>query len=325
MENHPIRFGVFVPQGWRMDLTEIRDPVEQYEAMARVAKSADAEAALDSIWLYDHFHTIPEPTLETTFECWTSVAALARDTQRVKIGQLVTCNGYRHPSVLAKMASTVDVLSHGRLVVGLGAGWYEHEWNAYGLRFPETPVRMGMFSETCEIVTRMWTEDQPRFVGKYYQLDGPINRPRGVQQPHIPLWIGGGGERVTLRLVARWGDACNVSGGPDQLRHKFAVLRRHCDSVGRDYETIIRSTAVEEVYLVARRADVTAARERLLRHTPAAFEPNLIVATPDEVAGYLREKVAAGVNYVIVYLRGVAYEPEQVEWFAREVVPRVNV
>jgi len=124
------------------------------------------QAGLDSIWLYDHFHTIPEPTLETTFECWTSVAALARDTQRIKIGQLVTCNGYRYPSVLAKMASTVDVLSHGRLIVGLGAGWYEHEWNAYGLHFPATGVRLSMFAEACEILSRMWTEDQPRFTGK---------------------------------------------------------------------------------------------------------------------------------------------------------------
>src|SRR5262245_16319124 len=117
-----IKFGAFVPQGWRMDLVEIDDPVEKYEAMTRVARAAD-ETGYDSIWVYDHFHTVPTPELETTFECWTITAALARDTRNVKIGQMVTCNGYRNPALLAKIASTVDVLSHGRLLCGFGAGW----------------------------------------------------------------------------------------------------------------------------------------------------------------------------------------------------------
>src|ERR687889_463320 len=127
-----VRFGVFVPQGWRLDLVEIRDPVEQFEAMTAVAKAVDADPAWDSIWVYDHFHTVPRPELETTFECWTITATLARDTQNVKIGQMVGCNGYRHPALYAKIASTVDVASHGRLYAGIGAGWYEHEWRAYG-------------------------------------------------------------------------------------------------------------------------------------------------------------------------------------------------
>ena len=118
----PIRFGVFVPQGWKMDLVDIAEPVEKYEAMTRVAQEAE-RLGFDSIWVYDHFHTVPTPTLETTFECWSITAGLARDTRRVKIGQMVTCNGYRNPALLAKIASTADVLSHGRLLFGLGAGW----------------------------------------------------------------------------------------------------------------------------------------------------------------------------------------------------------
>src|SRR6266576_6630327 len=165
-----LEFGLLVPQGWRMDLVGIPDPVEAYETMTRVAQEADA-LGYDSIWLFDHFHTVPTPTQEVTFECWTSTAALARDTKRVRIGQMVTCNGYRNPALLAKMASTVDVLSHGRLVCGLGAGWYEHEWRAYGYGFPDVPQRMGMFREACEIIHRMWTEAYPVFQGKYYTID----------------------------------------------------------------------------------------------------------------------------------------------------------
>src|SRR5919202_154646 len=220
------RFGIFVPQGWRMDLVGIGDPVQQWEAMTAVAKAADA-GSWDSIWLYDHFHTVPRPSQETTFECWTATAALARDTRRVNIGQMVGCNGYRNPALYAKIASTVDVASHGRLYAGIGAGWYENEWRAYGYGFPEVRDRMGMFRGACENNQRMWAEDYPKFEGKYYTIDGPINEPKGVQQPHPPLWIGGGGERVTLKLVAKWGDACNIGGDLDTVRHKLDVLRRH--------------------------------------------------------------------------------------------------
>jgi alkanesulfonate monooxygenase SsuD/methylene tetrahydromethanopterin reductase-like flavin-dependent oxidoreductase (luciferase family) len=190
----PIRFGVIVPQGWRMDLAEIGDPIEQYEAMTRVARVTD-EGGWDLIWVYDHFHTVPTPELETCFGCWTITATLARDTQNVKIGQMVGCNGYRYPALYAKIVSTVDVASHDRLYAGIGAGWYEHEWRAYGHGFPELRDRMGMFREACEIIHRMWTEDYPKFEGKYYSIDGSINEPKGVQKPHQPFWIGGGGER----------------------------------------------------------------------------------------------------------------------------------
>src|SRR2546422_9709399 len=134
-------FGVIVPQGWRLDLVRISCPTEAYETMMRVAQEAGA-LGYHSIWLYDHFHTVPTPTQEVTFECWTSTAALARDTRRVRLGQMVTCNSYRNPALLAKMASTIDVLSRGRLDFGIGAGWYEHEFRAYGYDFPDGPTRL---------------------------------------------------------------------------------------------------------------------------------------------------------------------------------------
>jgi F420-dependent oxidoreductase-like protein len=315
------KFGVFVPQGWRMDLVGIEDPYEQYEAMTRVAKVADGTGVYDSIWVYDHFHTVPEPTKETTFECWTISAGLARDTQNVKIGQMVTCNGYRNPAYLAKVASTVDVMSNGRLLFGLGAGWYEHEWRAYGYGFPEVPVRMRMFKEACEIVHRMWTEDDVVFDGEFYKLEGPINEPKGVSKPHPSFWIGGGGEKVTLKLVARWGDACNVGGDVETLKHKFEVLKRHCENEGRDYGEITRSTSVN-VYLLEEGEEPEAAtKEARGSQSYDEYSRQFMVGTAEEISERLQPLADAGVDYFIVYLPRVAYEPEMVERFAREVVP----
>jgi F420-dependent oxidoreductase-like protein len=316
----PIKFGVFVPQGWRMDLAEIDDPIEQYETMTRVAHAAD-EGGWDSIWVFDHFHTVPTPELETCFECWTITATLARDTQNVKIGQMVGCNGYRHPALYAKIASTVDVASHGRLYAGIGAGWYEHEWRAYGFGFPELRDRMGMFREACEIIHRMWTEDYPKFEGKYYTIDGPINEPKGVQKPHPPFWIGGGGERVTLRLVAQWGDACNVMGDIQTIRHKLDVLKGHCEDVGRDYEEIIKSTGAE-IHLIENEAN--AERETAQARGDQSYEEyasETIVGTPEMVRERLQPMIDAGIDYFIVSIPREAYDQEPVRRFAREVIP----
>src|SRR5215210_3136620 len=237
----PVKFGLLVPQGWKLDLVDIDDPVEKYEAMSRVAMEAE-RLGFDSIWLYDHLHTVPTQELETTFECWIATAALARDTSTVRIGQMVTCNNYRNPALLAKMASTVDVMSHGRLDFGIGAGWYEHEYRAYGYPYPDGPERLRMLREALQVIRAMWTEDYATFEGQYYQVRGAINEPKGVQQPHPPIWIGGGGEKVTLRLVAQYGDASNIPGpDPEEARRKFGVLREHCAALGRDYDRLIRS------------------------------------------------------------------------------------
>jgi F420-dependent oxidoreductase-like protein len=324
----PIQFGVFVPQGWKMDLTEIADPIEQYEAMTRAAQAVDTLAAYDSIWVYDHFHPVPVPVQETVFESWTITAALARDTKRVKIGQMVTCNGYRQPALLAKMASTVDVLSHGRLYCGLGAGWYEHEWRAYGYGFPETKERMAAFKEACEIVVRMWTEEAPTFQGKYYAINAPINVPKGVQKPHPSFWIGGGGERVTLKLVAQWGDACNINGiSPEALLQKFAVLREHCAAVGRDFDSIIRSTSLEPVVLLKPGDDperVTEAVRRIEGVSFADFARYAWMGTAEQLAARLQAMVDVGVNYFILYFPRLAYNHEELHRFAEEVVPRIQ-
>jgi F420-dependent oxidoreductase-like protein len=317
-----VKFGTFVPQGWRMDLVEIRDPVEQYEAMTQVGLAAE-QSGYDSIWVFDHFHTVPTPELETTFEAWTATAGLARDTTRIKIGQMVTCNGYRNPAYLAKIASTVDVMSHGRLLCGLGAGWYEHEWRAYGYGFPPIPDRMRAFREACEILVTMWTEPKATFHGQYYQVDGAINEPKGVQKPHIPLWIGGGGEQVTLKLVARWGNACNVGGGdPAVVRQKLSVLRRHCADLGRDYDSIVRSTGLN-LFLLEPGADPEQATAEVRGKTSYAdYARGTFVGTPDQVAERIQQLTDAGADYIITSFPRVAYDHSMLQRFAAEVMPR---
>ncbi|MCP4167382.1 MAG: LLM class F420-dependent oxidoreductase [Chloroflexi bacterium] len=316
------RFGTFVPQGWRMDLVEIDDPIEQYEAMTRVALAAE-QAGYDSIWVFDHFHTVPTPEIETCFEAWTITAALARDTSRINIGQMVTCNGYRNPALLAKIASTVDVLSHGRLYCGLGAGWYEHEWLAYGYGFPELRDRMRAFREACEIVIKMWTVEKATFAGEYHSVDGAINEPKGVQKPHIPLWLGGGGERVTLRLVAKLGNASNFGGKDlDEIEHKLGVLRSHCHDLGRDYDSLIRSSNMN-IFLLEEGDDPEAATAKARgKNSYESFARDNFVATADEIAVHVQKRLDLGINYVITSFPRVAYDHTMMQRFAAEVMPR---
>ncbi len=316
-----LEFGLLVPQGWRMDLVGIPDPVEAYETMTRVAQEADA-LGYDSIWLFDHFHTVPTPTQEVTFECWTSTAALARDTKRVRIGQMVTCNGYRNPALLAKMASTVDVLSHGRLDFGIGAGWYEQEFRAYGYDFPDGPTRLRQLRDAVQIILKMWTEDEAIFEGKYYQVHGAINQPKGVQKPHIPLLIGGGGERVTLKLVAQYADACNI-GHLDNagLEHKFAVIKKHCEEVGRDYNTIKR-TVMFNCAIAETDEAAMAKTAPFARNIPSGrIHEQALVGSPATIRQRLAEIEQAGAQEIIVYMPD-AKDLESIRMFAQECMQR---
>jgi F420-dependent oxidoreductase-like protein len=284
-----------------MDLVEIDDPIEKYEAMTNVAREAD-KGGWDSIWVFDHFHTVPEPTMEATFECWTISASLARDTTNVNIGQMVGCNGYRNPALYAKIASTVDVASHGRLYAGIGAGWYEHEWRAYGYEWTDTPKRMGMFREAVQIIHRMWTEDKPVFQGKRYAIDGPINESKSaVPGKKIPLWIGGGGEKVTLKLVAQYGDACNL-GGNDLavLQHKLDVLKGHCETVGRDYDEIVRSTGLSAHPIGPTDDPVQATAAARGDTSFEEYTEGTIVGTPEEIREQAQPKIDLGFNYFIM-------------------------
>src|SRR5579884_3839795 len=293
-----MKYGIVLPNGWTMSLVGIKNPVEAYEAMTNVARAAD-ETGFESIWLVDHFHTVPVPSQEVTFECWMSLAALARDTKRVRVGPIVTCNSYRNPALLAKMASTLDVLSHGRLNFGIGAGWYEHEYRAYGYPFPDGPERLRQLREALQVIHALWEQEEATFEGQYYQVRGAINQPKGVQKPHIPILIGGGGEKVTLKLVAQYGDACNVSGDIPTIEHKFAVIKKHCESVGRDYESIHRtSTTFCSIGETDEQARAKLPQALLSRFGDRAG--SALIGSPDTIRKRLEAFEAAGVQELII-------------------------
>lgn len=312
-----LQFGVSLPQGWTMDLASIKDPVAAYEKMTDVARTAD-EVGFTSVWLVDHFHTIPQPSQEVTFEAWTTTAALARDTKRVRVGQLVTCNGYRNPALLAKMASTVDVLSHGRLNFGIGSGWYEHEYRAYGYDYPDAPERLRYLREALQVIRAMWTQEEAVFEGKYYQVRGAINQPKGVQKPHIPILIGGGGEKVTLKLVAQYGDACNVGGSIATIKHKFATIKQHCETVGRDYESIHRTAST----FCSLGATDEQARAKLPPSALARFGDRVesaLIGSPATIRQRLADFEEAGVQELIVIFPEVL-QLDTLRDFAREFI-----
>ena len=253
-----MQFGTFVPQGWRLDLVQIEGDYNKYQAMKECALRAE-RADFDSIWLYDHFHTVPDAELEACFEVWTATAALAEATSRVRLGQMCGCNIYRPPALLAKITANIDVISNGRLEVGLGAGWYEHETIAYGYPFEKPAVRIGQLDEAAQILKGMWSQDHFQFAGQHYQigqgsvrnyrgksedLKGAINHPKPIQKPHPPLWIAGGGEQLTLRTVARYADYTNFMGSLEQVQHKNRVLDEHCQKLGRDPAEIKRSVNI---------------------------------------------------------------------------------
>jgi F420-dependent oxidoreductase-like protein len=316
------KFGLIVPQGWILDLVDIEDPVEQFETLVRVTKAAE-RLGFDSAWLYDHFHTYHRPVLETTFECWTSMAALARETSRIRLGQMVTCNSYRNPALLAKEASTVDVMSNGRLDFGIGAGWYEHEYLAYGYEFPSIGDRLRMLGEALQIVTTMWTEPYASFEGQFYKVSGAINEPKPVQKPHPPIWIGGEGEKVTLKLAAKYADATNFGSGwdMDYYEHKLEVLGAHCDAIGRDPATITHSTCVETSVLRPG-GDPIALTERYRRgQALEEYRTHAIVGGKHEIIDAYGRLIDAGMDYIIITdVPGLA-TTDVIEFLGEEILP----
>jgi F420-dependent oxidoreductase-like protein len=298
-----IKCSLYLPTGFAQDLAHIPDPVEAFEAMVAMAKTVD-EHGYESIWLPDHMLTVP-PSHEKIFEAWTTVAALARETSRVRIGQMVTGNSYRNPGLQAKMASCVDVISHGRFSMGIGAGWYEADYAAYGYEFPSAGERLRQLEEALQVILSLWTNDETTFDGKYYQLRGAVNEPRGIQRPHIPLLIAGAGEKVTLRLVAKYGDACNVIDTPEELVRKYAVLRRHCEETGRDYDAITRTSS--SVCVIADSDDKA---RSLLPPGPSPVYPGdyasyCLIGTPETIRGRLAAYEEAGVQELAITFIGL--------------------
>ena len=331
-----MRFGVFVPQGWRLDLVGI-DAKDQWPTMKSLAQRADA-GPWESIWVYDHFHTVPAPTDEATHEAWTLMSALGAVTERVRLGQMCTCMSYRNPAYLAKVAATCDHVSGGRIEMGIGAGWYEHEWRAYGYGFPPARERLRMLDEGVQIMRQAWTEGKASLDGKHYQVDGAIVRPLPLQEGGIPLWIAGGGEKVTLKIAAKYAQYTNFMGSPEVFTQKSEILRGHCDTVGTDYDAITR-TANFNVLIGETEADVQkridAAKARLEPYVGAEKAETSIanwtlngdsptVGTPAQIVEKLGKFRDLGLAYAIVNFHEAAYDQSGIELFEREVIPALR-
>ncbi|HEX5578705.1 MAG TPA: TIGR03560 family F420-dependent LLM class oxidoreductase [Candidatus Limnocylindria bacterium] len=230
-----MKIGLIAPQGWTGEY-DGWEPGVAWQRTVAVAQRAEA-LGYDSVWLFDHFHTVPKPTDELTFESFTSLSALAALTERVRVGQIVICNGFRNPALTAKMAGTLDTISNGRFDLGIGAGWKRDEWLAYGYGFPETRVRLAMLRDGLEVITRMLApgREHATFEGEHAAVRDAINLPKGVNPTRIPILVGGNGPNVTWRLAARFADELNVDGlSLDQLRDALPVIRSRCEEVGRD-------------------------------------------------------------------------------------------
>lgn len=266
-----------------------------YEAMLEVWKAADAIPVFEHAWLFDHFAPIHSDVNGPCLEGWTLLAAYAAQTSRIRVGLMVTGNTYRHPAVLAKIAATTDIVSGGRLDLGIGAGWNEYEHRSMGIPLYEPAERIRRLGEACEIMKRLFTQHLTDFDGRYYQLSEARCEPKPVQKPYPPFVIGGGGEQLTLRVVARHANIWNHVGGPPEvLTHKLGVLREHCATIGRDPNEIQVSVQVQVNY-------------------------DDLPATAATVQGY----VDVGATHLILNLRP-PYPQGIVERLAAEVVPLIR-
>ena len=231
-----MKAGVIVPQGWTGDY-DGWDPATAWARTVSVAQQAE-RLGFESIWLFDHFHTVPKPTDELTFESFTSLSALAALTARVRLGHIVVCSPYRNPALTAKMISTMDVISGGRMELGIGAGWKRDEWLAYGYGFPETKERLAILADHLEVITRMLAPGRTThatFEGEHAGVHGAINLPKPLQQPRVPIMVGGNGQNVTWRLAAKFADELNVDGlSPDEVAEALPIIRSRCEEIGRD-------------------------------------------------------------------------------------------
>lgn len=340
-----MRFGIFVPQGWRMDLVGIA-PEQQWGVMLDLAQRADAEEGWESLWVYDHVHTVPEPSEEACHEAWTLMAALAATTGRIRLGQMCTCMSYRNPAYLAKVAATVDVISGGRVEMGIGAGWYEHEWRAYGYGFPSAGERLARLREGVEIFRQMWTTGSATLDGEHYQVDGALCFPRPLQgsaegfggsgRNGIPMWVAGGGEHKTLRIAAEYADATNFDGSPEGFERKSEILREHCEQVGTDFDAIVRSANYNVVIgrdeaEVEERLDGIRARFEQAGLTPAKAQEQVdglrtqpAVGTAEQITEVLAGMQERGMTYAITYFAEAAYDTSGIELFEDEVIPALR-
>jgi F420-dependent oxidoreductase-like protein len=254
-----MKIGAIVPQGWVGEY-DGWEPLGAWRRTTEVAQQAD-RLGFESIWMFDHFHTVPRPTDEITFESFTSLSALAALTSRVRLGHVVICTAFRNPALTAKMISTMDSVSAGRMELGIGAGWKRDEWLAYGYGFPETKERLARLGDDLEVITRMLAGDKHQhatFKGRYSHVDDARNIPKPIQKPRTPIMVGGNGPNVTWRLAAKHADELNLDGmSPSEVAEALPVIRSRCEEIGRDPATLSLSVHIwAETFTIGGRSRV---------------------------------------------------------------------
>jgi F420-dependent oxidoreductase-like protein len=292
--------------------------VEPAGLFPRVLEIADCaeRSGFTAVSVMDHFHQIPPqgPSEEPMLEGYTALSGIASRTSRVRLLTMVTGVTYRNPALLAKEVTTLDVISGGRAILGIGAAWNEEEHRAYGFEFPPIGRRLDRLEEAVQICRSMFDNERSTFEGRYYRTEGAINVPQPIQE-HLPIMIGGGGERRTLRLVARYADMCNILGGDvETIRHKVDVLRQHCEAEGRDIDTILKTAHIGIMVIDEDEAGVTRRLEDLAASSPPLFaglsaaelRQRLVTGTPDQVSERLRSFKEAGVDGITFSVRGVS-------------------
>jgi F420-dependent oxidoreductase-like protein len=319
-----LRWGAFVPQGWKLELVGL-PAADAWAVAVDVALRAET-LSYDHLWVYDHVETVPRREPEHCFEAFTMLSALSQVTSRAQLGQMVTCASYRNVGLLAKEAACLDVMSGGRLILGLGAGWYHEEYAAYGWEFLPARERLRALDETIQAVRMLWTEKTTTFAGQHVHLQGAYCDPKPLQS--LPaVWVGGGGEKVTLRIAAERADATNWQVGLDGFKRKSQVLAEHCDAIGRDFASITRTHAPD-----CRLFDTEADLQRWLdepgggnlwdRVDPAEYVRENFVGTVDKVAADVQAFVDAGAREFVLWFRDYP-STESLERFMAEVVPQI--
>jgi F420-dependent oxidoreductase-like protein len=282
----------------------------------------------DSFWVMDHFHQISpvgkqeDPMLEG----WTTISVLAGLTSRIKLGTLVTGIIYRHPSVLAKMGATLDVLSKGRLFMGIGAAWNQEESLAYGIPFFPNKERLLRLEEAIQIIRKMWTEEEPAatFNGKYYQINNAYCNPKPIQKPSPPIMVGGSGERYTLKIIAKYADACNLFGSTETVKRKLSILREHCKSVGRDYDSILKTKLGFVVIDNDKKMVEKRVQQIISNGIPKEQVGEFVIyGTPDDVLKQIELLEEVGIQYLIVDLEPYR-ELEALEVFGNSIVKKLS-
>jgi F420-dependent oxidoreductase-like protein len=323
---HPLRFGTFVPQGWKLEYTGV-GAAEAWERSVDWAVRAE-RLGYDHLWVYDHVETVPRRERTHVFEAFTTLAALSQRTERIELGQLVTCVGYRNVGLLAKEAACIDVMSGGRLILGLGAGWYEREYRAYGFEFPSPRHRLELLDEALQVIPRLWSEETVTFDGLHVQLFGAYCEPQPLRSPRPPILVGGGGEQVTLRIAARHADATNWQVGLESFIHKSRLLARYCEEVGRDPDTVVRTHA-PDCLIVDSEADLQAwlrspgGGHLWGRVSPADYVRDNLVGTVEQVVEKAQAFVEAGCSEFILWFRDAPSDRSLTAWM-EGVIPHLR-